>query len=60
MDNLLNQKQAAEFAGVNRRTIWYWIRYKGLPTVEVAGMKLIRPEDLEQFKPAKPGPKRTK
>lgn len=57
MNNLLNQTTAAKLRGVNRRTIREWINKHGLPTVEVAGMKLIRQEDLINFQPPKPGPK---
>lgn len=56
MDNLLTPTQSANKMGVSRQTIYNWIKW-GLPTVEVAGMKLIRQEDLENFKAPKPGPK---
>ena len=49
VDDLLNQRQAAERAGVPQPTVNGWVRRGELPVVLVAGRMAIAAADLDTF-----------
>lgn len=53
---LLNQTQAAKRRNVARSTLLKWIK-AGLPVTVIAGRRLIRQADLDNYQPARRGPK---
>jgi phage terminase Nu1 subunit (DNA packaging protein) len=45
---LLNRTRAAEYLGVNRRTIEAWER-NGLPVIRINGLPYHTPDDLDAY-----------
>lgn len=54
-DELLTVTQAAEVRGTTRQAINYLIRNDKLPSVEIAGKRFVRRQDLDLFEPDKGG-----
>ncbi len=46
-EKLLTIGEVAALASVTERTIWHWIKVKGLPSVKLGGTRRISTSDLE-------------
>lgn len=57
METLLTSGQVAEKLGVSRQRVAIWLREGRIRSVEVAGMRLVRPRDARRPKPQPPGRK---
>lgn len=49
MEDLMNVNEVSEMFGVNRTTIFRWIREKGLPSVKVGGARKFKRAWLEHW-----------
>ena len=57
LSELITPTQAARIRGVTRAAITSLIKRRRLPAIEIAGRPFLRRSDVENFAPAKPGPK---
>jgi excisionase family DNA binding protein len=51
---LLSAREVATQCGVTAETVKAWIRYKGLPAIQLPGAFRIDPIDLEQWLDSQP------
>jgi hypothetical protein len=57
LNELITPTQAARMRGVTRAAITSLIKRQRLQAIEIAGRPFLRRSDVENFAPAKPGPK---
>ena len=46
---LLSMREASLFAGVCEKTVYLWIKERGLPVIKLGRLRRIAPADLDTF-----------